>query len=322
MTATHLQHIVHPASIGPNDKDPYNISNTSSSSNSSSPEPISLSTEGGVPNPFAMTAQTIANSGTTSMTVVHWGQQQQLQQQEQLNTAPVPLQTTSNSFASTNISGAMIASSGIQLPGITSTITATTTTTTPSVITSNPPVPTHFAQRSRNPITMRASSTSSSTLETGRAGGGALNHRRQKRLERNRESARLSRRRRKQYLEVLEDKVTLLSVEMDKGRREHVMNAIETLKAKRRETLLVAPTESTVTSVANQLSRASTELRVAATFQMQQQFSLSLPSHSKFLLWVTLQNDAFFRGGRANSERLSAARIGERVSFSTVGSQW
>ena len=108
MTATHLQHIVHPASIGPNDKDPYNISNTSSSSNSSSPEPISSSTEGGVPNPFTMTAQTIANSGTTSMTVVHWGQQQQLQQQEQLNTAPVPLQTTSNSFASTNISGAMI----------------------------------------------------------------------------------------------------------------------------------------------------------------------------------------------------------------------
>lgn len=38
-----------------------------------------------------------------------------------------------------------------------------------------------------------------------------------------------------------------------------------------------------------------------------------LPSLTPFLLWLTLQNDDFFRGGRAQSERLSAARIGERM---------
>ena len=158
-------------------------------------------------------------------------------------------------------------------------------------------------------------SASSSPPETGKAGGGPLNHRRQKRLERNRESARLSRRRRKQYLEVLEDRVTLLSVEMDKGRRQHVTNAVDDIKAKRLAALTSEPiTSMTLPTLANNLSRASTELRVAATFQMQQQFSLSLPSHSRFLLWLTLQNDIYFRGGRASSERLSAARIGERVS--------
>ena len=38
-----------------------------------------------------------------------------------------------------------------------------------------------------------------------------------------------------------------------------------------------------------------------------------LPSLTPFILWLTLQNDNFFRGGRAPSERLSAARIGERL---------
>ena len=132
-------------------------------------------------------------------------------------------------------------------------------------------------------------------------------HRRQKRLERNRESAKLSRRRRKQYLEVLEHKVTQLSLEMDLGRRDHVKNAVNTLKSKRHDALTLGGTNAQV------LSRASTELRVAATFQMQQQFSLALPLHSKFLLWLTLQNEPFFKSGRATSERLSAARIGERV---------
>ena len=67
--------------------------------------------------------------------------------------------------------------------------------------------------------------------------GGDLNVRRQKRLERNRESARLSRRRRKQYLEVLEERVTFLSEEMDRGRREHVLNAVRNYNTLRAEIL-------------------------------------------------------------------------------------
>ena len=127
--------------------------------------------------------------------------------------------------------------------------------------------------------------------------------RRQKRLERNRESARLSRRRRKQYLEVLETKVTELSDEMDKGRRKHVSEALATIQAHRHGGV-VGPT----------VARTSGELRLAATFRSQQMQSLCTPPTTKFIFWLTLQNDLYFRGGRAASERLSAARIGERVS--------
>lgn len=127
--------------------------------------------------------------------------------------------------------------------------------------------------------------------------------RRQKRLERNRESARLSRRRRKQYLEILETKVAELSDEMDRGRRQHVSEALSTIQSKR---------ASGVEDPG--LLRTSNELRLASTFRSQQMDSLCTPPSTKFMLWLTLQNDVYFRGGRSPSERLSAARIGERVS--------
>ena len=148
----------------------------------------------------------------------------------------------------------------------------------------------------------------------------AVTARRQKRLERNRESARLSRRRRKQYLEVLEERVTQLSVEMDQGRREHAGKAMETLITKRREAVVNdgAAVEEIVAKLACGLNRTSLELSVLSTFYIQQLKSLSLPPHSAFILWLTLQGDSYFRGGRAASERLSAARIGERVSRSVL----
>lgn len=153
---------------------------------------------------------------------------------------------------------------------------------------------------------------------SGGKNGETVNARRQKRLERNRESARLSRRRRKQYLEVLEERVTQLSLEMDQGRRAHAAAAIETVLAKRRELLNAAIDPNLVLpTLDGALSRTSRELSVLTTFQMQQLKSFALPAHSKFVLWLTLQGDVYFRGGRAASERLSAARIGERVSCLT-----
>ncbi|KAG7336543.1 bZIP transcription factor [Nitzschia inconspicua] len=159
--------------------------------------------------------------------------------------------------------------------------------------------------------------------------GGVVTARRQKRLERNRESARLSRRRRKQYLEVLEERVAHLSLEMDKGRRDHASQAFSTIKAKRSQVLEQALTEwqqvqrhthsqrnlehSLWLLEEGPLSRCSISLLVLATFHMQQLRSYSLPSECKFTLWLTLQDDVYYRGGRAASERLSAARIGERM---------
>ena len=104
---------------------------------------------------------------------------------------------------------------------------------------------------------------------------------------------------------------------MDRGRREHVAVAIDTLKEKKRQAL-VSLDPNSVHSLDKILNVTSAELRVAATFQTQQIRSLSLPSDIKFLLWLTLQNDSYFRGGRAASERLSAARIGERVSIEST----
>jgi hypothetical protein len=146
--------------------------------------------------------------------------------------------------------------------------------------------------------------------------GNSVTARRQKRLERNRESARLSRRRRKQYLGVLEDRVKQLSIETDQGRRDHAARAIQTILEKRQNILRNNPVLGSLSELDVPLNRTSSELLVLSTFCMQQLKSLSLPPHSKFVLWLTLQGDTYFRGGRASSERLSAARIGERVSAS------
>jgi hypothetical protein len=172
------------------------------------------------------------------------------------------------------------------------------------------------------------------TMENGSADGGGVvvvTARRQKRLERNRESARLSRRRRKQYLEVLEEQVAHLSLEMDQGRRHHANQAIESIRHQRSQVVEQALAElqqqqQPHQSVSNPtlgrslwlleegpLARTSSSLLVLLTFFTQQLMSLSLPSEFKFTLWLTLQGDLYFRGGRAASERLSAARIGERV---------
>jgi hypothetical protein len=64
------------------------------------------------------------------------------------------------------------------------------------------------------------------------------------------------------------------------------------------------------------LSRTNDELQIVQIFMKQQLSSLVQPTMTKFVLWLSLQNEEYYRGGRSASERLSAARIGERVSFS------
>lgn len=162
-----------------------------------------------------------------------------------------------------------------------------------------------------------AASNATSTEPSNGVGGvgDSVNSRRQKRLERNRESARLSRRRRKQYLEILEERVTQLSMEVDQGRRTHAAQAVTTTLYKRREVLEATDKsdEEKIRLLEFGLGRTSPEMMLVSTFKYQQLKSFSLPPHSKFVLWLTLQNDQYFRGGRAASERLSAARIGERM---------
>ena len=142
---------------------------------------------------------------------------------------------------------------------------------------------------------------------SGSSGTAKPPERRQKRLERNRESARLSRRRRKHYLEALEVRVHQLSSDLDEMRRSRVAQALPKILELRQQHIAEGklPGES--------ISRTSPDMMIVNSFQSQQLKSFSIPPSMQFVLWLTLQNDTFFRGGRAASERLSAARIGERV---------
>jgi hypothetical protein len=207
-----------------------------------------------------------------------------------------------------------------------------------------------------------AASESSTSSRAGGAGRTIVD-KRQRRLERNRESARVSRRRRKFYLEELECKVTVLSEEMDVGRMAHANAAVRAMRDMRSRALddaeiLLAPPvrkssgihhnvvvaravndhhrlpigaqlappaaagtaastsslERTAKALITNLSRTSAELQVVQTFMKQHLLSLVQPTSTRFVLWLSLQDDVFFRGGRSASERLSAARIGERVS--------
>lgn len=213
--------------------------------------------------------------------------------------------------------------------------------------------------------------TSGATAAAAGGAGATTVDKRQKRLERNRESARASRRRRKRYLEELEVRVTRLSTEMDRGRMAHAsaaVGAVRNMRAGRlrdaeravvaaggaapaSEPAAAVPSavrsgiahnvkpaagraapahrhshatgagsvaaqslERAIRALASNLSRASDELQLVQTFMKQQLLSLVQPTGSRYFLWLSLQKDGYFRGGRSASERLSAARIGERVS--------
>lgn len=338
MTATSLQHHVHSA---PNMATNHNNSNSnsnhgmrnpygvgdglaappslgshtpgvaalSSGSGSSSPSPELIPSTSGVPNPFANRPVTSpipsqGNNSNAGMNSINWeSHKSPVPQQIGSSCAPMPVQVPNPFQPIKQPTNGLPIASGIRFPAYSGA--ALQQQQQQHGMDLSPQQQQPLVACSTNNENANPGETASASPES----KGGLNNRRQKRLERNRESARLSRRRRKQYLEVLEERVKNLSVEMDKGRRHHVAVSVDILKQKKCQ-LLMDPS-ATLTDVEN--VAASRELRVAATFLTQQLSSLSMSPHIKFLLWLSMQNDVFFRGGRASSERLSAARIGERV---------
>ena len=61
-------------------------------------------------------------------------------------------------------------------------------------------------------------------------------------------------------------------------------------------------------------TKIPTTLQIIYTFQTSHLTSLTINYETQLILWLMIQKERFWRGGRGNSERLSAARIGERVS--------
>eukprot|EP00531_Pseudo-nitzschia_arenysensis_P006230 CAMPEP_0116130080 /NCGR_PEP_ID=MMETSP0329-20121206/8265_1 /TAXON_ID=697910 /ORGANISM="Pseudo-nitzschia arenysensis, Strain B593" /LENGTH=878 /DNA_ID=CAMNT_0003624387 /DNA_START=300 /DNA_END=2936 /DNA_ORIENTATION=+ len=259
-----------------------------------------------------------------------------------LGTTPIPsvIHTESGVDSGSNMARARTHSSTPHFPSI----NTGNTSATPNLV----------AKRSTNKVTGKKKHQISKSKSGGNValtqstsnprlneGGGTKSNgqKKQRRLERNRLSAQLSRRRRKQYLEELEDRVVHLSLDMDSGRRKHAFQAIDRISEMRQQVLssaeaVVREMESSDGSQtlmlnfqmenymrllenAGPLARTnSEELLILNSFLGQQLKSFSLPSHAKFILWLSLQGDTYYRGGRAASERLSAARIGERMLVS------
>ncbi len=322
---------------------------------------LSLPDPTSVPNTCASSVSTSSsNTGTVTVTSA-----------STVNNPAAPAAATTSIPAPTTSAGITLSNS-IGVSSGSSALAPTSTTTTAATATATP-----LSLSPQYPPMTQMSSTVGLQLGGSVGVGGGISglhsssasaallanppDRKQKRLQRNRESARLSRRRRKQYLEVLEERVNFLCEEMDRGRREHVLSALSNIRAMRTE-VMNALVEGVMASTGNNLgnslnlnqdgpdtvmsgeggmisqdlyqkmnmlldfrdgsnqtsgllSRMSSELMLAVTFGREYLKSLVIPPSKKYIMWLTLQNDVFFRGGRAASERLSAARIGEKVSI-------
>jgi hypothetical protein len=151
---------------------------------------------------------------------------------------------------------------------------------------------------------------------------------RARRLARNRESARQSRRRKKERLATLEDKVTSLFGELEEQRRAKMMEMEDQLRAARRRELR-ALDGATVTRerLVQFLRETGCNIPVrerVISFQLEKLRQLVLPRHEEFLAWLTLQPDDFFtslRDRRLNNNsnnnktgRISSKQIGEELT--------
>jgi bZIP transcription factor len=129
---------------------------------------------------------------------------------------------------------------------------------------------------------------------------------RAKRLERNRESARKSRARKKERLAALSAQVDQLHTQLEGARKVRVHGEMMVALGKCRQRALIQLSSSAhrhpqdvyhdlVTIICN--TSASAHIFVAE-FQYNALRQLVLPRHVRFLLWLLLQNDRFFSTGK------------------------
>lgn len=146
------------------------------------------------------------------------------------------------------------------------------------------------------------------------------------RLLRNRESARQSRQRKKQYIDLLESRVSSLQVLVREKRIQHAASAPLVLDEQRRMLVLALEPlatkavngatlsieeEATLVDAANQLidrfGPDCAERRASRDYFFEQLQRILLPPHTKFLLWLMNQPESFF--GDAHSVADSVARL-------------
>ncbi|GBG33298.1 Hypothetical Protein FCC1311_095222 [Hondaea fermentalgiana] len=155
-----------------------------------------------------------------------------------------------------------------------------------------------------------AGSNSSGEAKPGASEEEQERHRR--RLERNRESARLSRRRKKENLELLENRVSRLTAELDELRRRHLEEANQALQDRRQGLLRDLMSRMSQGSIGGDALRGQlhsilqetgpscSERRAMLEHHYKHLFNLILPPYTKFLLWMMNQGEGFFQDGPVN----------------------
>lgn len=142
---------------------------------------------------------------------------------------------------------------------------------------------------------------------------GESEEKRARRLERNRESARKSRRRKKERLAALEKQVDELHTKIEEERKKQVAAMCNTLKQVRLDELaklqrdclnnpdLFQEEDAAHDRLANIIKSTSGGSQIAQAtieFQYNTLKQVLLPRYQKFLLWLTLHEESFFAAGK------------------------
>lgn len=208
-------------------------------------------------------------------------------------------------------------------------ITSGLTSNTSKLINSNPNVV--------NISSNIATTNNTTTLATATTQATESEERRARRLARNRESARLSRRRKKEHLAFLSEKVNRLNESIENLRRERINNMEAELRKLRYEEINklssslglnnvsknigeVGEAKQLIQKILTDMGPNSNLRRGVASSQYSQLRQLFLPQHYQFLLWVSLQSESFFTGAkeqrlqRTTASRVSSKQIGEEIT--------
>ena len=153
-----------------------------------------------------------------------------------------------------------------------------------------------------------------------------------KRLERNRESARKSRRKKKERLTTLEAQVNKLHQEIDTERRNRIDSMVHRMKEIRSSEVKKFTNEldsSQIVPLIQYTGPYNSVSRSVLDFQYTRLRQVTLPGYQKFILWSVMRDDAFFtvakdqsarpdagtnnQQSRGSSSKLSSKQIGEAL---------
>lgn len=161
--------------------------------------------------------------------------------------------------------------------------------------------------------------------------GSLTEEKRKRRLERNRESARQSRRRKKQYLELLEEKVEQLTTSLNDLRRDHLAGAAKQFRNQRNEALkninMMRSLQDIhsddpslikrVREIVNQFGPGVDHRKEVLEYYFRMLNGTLLPPYTRFLLWMVDQGEDFFNDD-GPSHRARTRLTQQKVVASTL----